>query len=49
MAAPPRCAWLHPPGITALRLQKGADVVRTHDVRETADVIRMAARMVVRA
>jgi dihydropteroate synthase len=36
-------------GITALLIQKGADVVRTHDVRETADVIRMAARMVNRA
>ena len=36
-------------GITALLIQKGADVVRTHDVRETTDVIRMAARMVNRA
>ena len=33
-------------GITALLIQKGADIIRTHDVRDTADVIRMAARMV---
>ncbi len=36
-------------GITALLIQKGADIVRTHDVRETAEVIRMASRMVDRA
>jgi dihydropteroate synthase len=36
-------------GITALLIQKGADIVRTHDVRETAEVLRMAARMVDRA
>jgi dihydropteroate synthase len=36
-------------GITALLIQKGADIIRTHDVRDTADVIRMAARMVIRA
>jgi dihydropteroate synthase len=36
-------------GITALLVQKGADIVRTHDVRETAEVIRMAARVVNRA
>jgi dihydropteroate synthase len=36
-------------GITALLIQKGADIVRTHDVRETAEVIRMAARVVNRA
>lgn len=33
-------------GLTALLIAKGADVVRTHDVRETADVIRTVARVV---
>lgn len=33
-------------GITALLIEKGADLIRTHDVRETSDVIRMAERMV---
>ena len=36
-------------GITAMLIQKGADMIRTHDVRETAEVIRMASRMVDRA
>jgi len=33
-------------GITAMLIQKGADMIRTHDVGETAEVIRMASRMV---
>jgi dihydropteroate synthase len=33
-------------GLTAVLIAKGADVVRTHDVRETADVIRTVARVV---
>ena len=33
-------------GITALLIGKGADVVRTHDVAETAEVIRTASRVV---
>jgi dihydropteroate synthase len=36
-------------GITALLIGKGADIVRTHDIRETADVIRMAAQVVDRS
>lgn len=36
-------------GLTALLIGKGADMVRTHDVSETAAVIRMAARVVERA
>lgn len=35
-------------GVTALLIGKGADVVRTHDVAETAEVIRAAARVVSR-
>jgi dihydropteroate synthase len=35
-------------GLTALLIGKGADLVRTHDVSETAAVIRMAARVVER-
>jgi dihydropteroate synthase len=35
-------------GLAALLIAKGADVIRTHDVAETAEVIRTAARMVSR-
>lgn len=35
-------------GLTALLVGKGADIVRTHDIAETAAVIRMAARVVER-
>ena len=33
-------------GLTALLIAKGADVVRTHDIPETADVIRTIGRVV---
>lgn len=33
-------------GLTALLIGKGADIIRTHDVFETAEVIRTAARVV---
>jgi dihydropteroate synthase len=33
-------------GLTALLVARGADIVRTHDVAETAEVIRVASRMV---
>jgi len=46
---PPEARLAASLGITALLIAKGADIVRTHDVRETADVIRMAARVVDRA
>jgi len=32
--------------LTALLIERGADIVRTHDVAETAEVIRAASRMV---
>ena len=46
---PPEARLAASLGITALLIGKRADIVRTHDVRETADVIRMAARIVDRA
>jgi dihydropteroate synthase len=33
-------------GLTALLIARGADIVRTHDVAETAEVIRVASRVV---
>jgi dihydropteroate synthase len=33
-------------GLTALLIAKGADIVRTHDVPETAEIIKTAARVV---
>jgi dihydropteroate synthase len=32
-------------GLTALLIRQGADMVRAHDVAETAEVIRVVARM----
>jgi dihydropteroate synthase len=32
--------------LTALLIERGADIVRTHDVAETAEIIRTASRMV---
>jgi len=35
-------------GLTALLITKGADIIRTHDIPETADVIRTVARVIKR-